>query len=386
MTGGRALLAASLAALSGCAARDTVATLAASQSDRAAYCQGSGPPILANNTCTGNLTQRTFARAACVCGDLTPGGDLVTDGFDSRQGPWAPGGPGGDLAANGLLHFGGLLQVNGNLTVGGGMDAGATLSATGDLDVGGALGRPNSAVTVGGSARINGSVNVASLTVAGSLTTPPGAVLSGTISASTQAPGPVSVLPPCPCGAGERIDVAGFIAQHQAANHDAAIGLAPGDLSSVAADQTLELPCGRFYLERIGAQGTASVTLRATGRTALFVGGGISVSGPLAIELAAPGAELDLFVAGPVNLTGVYRIGDPARPGALRVWLASSGAFAVPAGSTLSANLYAPDADLNLSGAQDLYGAVVVNHIANGARLAIHRDRSVDAAASACAP
>jgi hypothetical protein len=383
----RGLLAALAAALGGCVARDTVARSENGGRDGApAFCAGAGPPVLVGGTCTGTLSERYFSRAACACGGLNLASDLVTDRFDSRVGPWVAGGAGGDVGVVGGLSADGLLRVGGSLIVsGGGLAGGPTVSVGGDLAVGGAVGRPGTAVRVGGSARIAGDVAVASLAVAGTLTAPAGATLSPGVTADGGVmAGAVEVAAPCRCAASDAaLDVAAVVAQHRATNDDAAIGLAPDALSAVDGARTLALPCGRFYLERI--QGSGTVTLRAQGRAALFVGAGISLAGALAVELD-PGAELDLFVAGSVNLPATLRLGDTARPSALRVWLAAPGAIGVPAGALWSANLYAPAADLAVGGPLDLYGAVMVGHVVVSAPLSIHYDRAIASAADRCSP
>lgn len=379
-----ALAAALAAAMGGCAARDTVA--AAPTIDRGGYgtafCRGTGPPILADGTCTGALAQRVFGHAACSCGPLSLQADLVTDAFDSRSGPYAAGGAGGDVGAQGGLDTNGRLDVGGNLTVSGGdLGAGSTLRVNGDLAVGGGLGRPSSAATVTGSARIGGRIDVASLSVGQALTTPPGASLSGAITAGRTATGAVDVPAACPCDAAQAVDVAAIVRQHQASNDDASIGLDPAALSDVTSDVTVSLPCGRFYVD--GIQGSGGLTVRATGRAALFVGGNVTLGGALAIELA-PGAQLDVFVAGAVNLPSSVRIGDPARPTALRLWLAMSGAVYAPSGAQLAAHLYAPSADLVINVPIDLYGAVTVLRVVNSAPISIHHDLAIHAAGETC--
>lgn len=348
-------------------------------------CPWTGPPVLADGTCTGALAQRVFTRAACACGALSLGGDLVTDGFDSRVGPWAPGGGGAGVGAITGLSAGGLLDVGGSLAVsGGGVDAGGRVAVVGDLDVGGPLGGTRAAVTVGGSARIGGDLRVASLSVTGSLTTAPGAVVTGTISAGSRATGAVSLPPACPCGAADAVDVAAIVAQHRSANDNAAIGLGRGDLGAVYTNRTLALPCGRFYLD--GIQGAALLTLRVKGRTALFVGaGGLAFAGQLAITLD-PGAELDLFVAGPVSLPATLRLGDPARPSALRLWLATADVFQVPVDAALAANVYAPAATLAVGAPLALHGAVLAGGVRTSAALTIHHDRAIAASAATCGP
>src|SRR5690606_2982629 len=163
-----------------------------------------------------------------------------------------------------------------------------------NLAVAGGLGRSSSAITVGGMARVGGDVDVLSLSVAGALTTTEGASVTGDVMAGSRVTAPVSVPPPCRCDAGDVLDIGAVIDEHELANHDADLGISPDDMIDVAGDVTLELPCGRYYLSRISSQGGGTVTLRATGRTALFIDGDVTLSGNLTVEVA-PGAEMDLF-------------------------------------------------------------------------------------------
>lgn len=381
MTANAVVAAALAAALGACASHDAVAAAAPFGETLAPVCQGAATPALVDGRCPAALARQVFTHAVsgCVASSLT---DLTTDAFDSRVAPWTPGGGGGDVAVLGGLSSGGLLRVGGSLAVsGGGLEAGSALDVAGDLDVGGALGRPSSVATVGGSARIGGDVSVASLSVGGTLTTPPGAILVDAIVAGSTVTGAVAVPAPPACDAGQAISVASIVAEHEAANDDASIGLSPAALSAVSGTVApLALPCGRFFLDVI--PGSGDVTLRATGRATLFVRDGISLGGSLTVELA-PGAELDLFVAGPVNLPGTLRLGDPTRPSALRVWVAASGAINVPAGALVAANLFAPAADLASSGPVEVYGALVVAHV--NPPLSVHYDRAVAVAGAGTA-
>jgi hypothetical protein len=376
----RALAFAALATLAACVARDTVATAAVP--DREAFCRGAGPPILLDGSCTGALAAAAFSRAVCACGALSLGSDLRTDGFDSRAAPWVAGGAGGDLGANGGLDFAGTVDVGGSLTIAGaGVQAGERLRVRGDLEIAGGLGRPSTQASVGGAARIGGDIDVGALDVAGTLTTPAGAIERGAITAGARTLATVAVPAPCRCGVGERIDVAGIVEEYRLSNHNAAIGLASSALADVRGDTSLELPCGLFFLDRIQATGSA-VVLRATGRTAVFVAGGITIDGALAVQVAE-GAELDLFVAGFLNLPVSVSLGDPLRPRALRIWAGSGGAINL-GGSALSGSLYAPNADLSANAPLEVFGAVFVDHLAIHAGMTIHYDRAIASAGGAC--
>ena len=166
--------------------------------------------------------------------------------------------------------------------------------------------------------------------------------------------------------------------------HDAAIGLQPDALAAASGDQTLTLPCGRYYLTGVQIDG-GGLRVRAEGRVALFIAGNVTIDGDLTVEVA-PDAELDLFVGGALNLPGLVTLGDPARPRALRVYVASAGTLALSGGSTIAGNLYAPAADLASSAAVEIFGAVLVNHWNLSAPAAVHYDRAIATAGDSCEP
>lgn len=359
-----------------CTATDVVAVSDAP----AAFCSRPGPPRLPDGTCTGDLAAAAFGRALTACRDLGLSVALSTDGFDSREGPWTPGGTGGDVAA-GSLALDAPADLAGSLTVLGDLEAGPRTTVAGDLAVGGHLGRPGSTVVVAGGARLGGGAEVTALTVGGTLTSAPGTTLAGAIDAGARVTAPVTVAAPAACAA-PVVDVGAVVADLAAANHDDAVGLDPDALADVSGARTLELPCGRYYLSRIQGP-AATIAIHITGKAVLAVEGGITVSAELTIDVD-PGAELDLFVTGPVNLPAATRIGDPSRPWAVRWYIGTGGAVALGPTATLAAGVYAPAADLTADGG-DVFGALVVNRLVAAGAVDVHHDRALPGAATACA-
>lgn len=367
-----------LSALSACAARDAVATAAASEP--VMHCSASGPAVLLDGICTGALASAVFQSAVCGCGALQFGFNLSTDGFDSRQGPYAPGGGGGDVGSNAGLAFPGVLDIGGTLTIaGGGAEVGTQLRVGGDLAVAGSLGRSSSMVSVGGAAQIGGDIFLDQLDVAGALTQPPGATAERTINAGQRVVAEVAIAPPCKCTAADGVDVAGLVARHSSENDDAAIDLRPGAYVDFSGDPVLEVPCGLFYLDGIRSITGGTLTLRARGRSAVFVRNEIA---PVKVEVAA-GAEIDLFVEGALNLAAA-EMGDPARPWALRIYKTGGGPVNVPVGFRLHGSLYAPDDDLAASAAFDVFGSLVVRNLIGGGDRKVHYDRAIAAVVQAC--
>lgn len=348
------------------------------------YCDGQGPPVFvgdggaATDVCSGHLAEATFQYAVCSCQDLALSAGLVADSFDSSAGPYTPGGSMGSIASNGAVRSNASMDVRGDLIAAGpgGVSAGVSAAVLGNLASGGALGDAAATVSVGGDSSVSADVTLTDFTVAGTLTVPPAATISvsGTASFGTLARAPVSVASPCQCDAEELLDVAGFVRAHQTQNYNATLPIAADHLAAFNGPTELALPCGLYYLSAIG--GTGALTIRATGRVALFVDGSIDLDDTFTITID-PGAELDLFVAGSITSSAALQLGDVTRPSALRLYLGASASLDVSATSTIAANLYGPQTLLNLSGATEVFGALFVQRIASSSGLTVHYDETV---------
>lgn len=351
--------------------------------DRNAYCEGTGPPILvgdgagATDVCSGELAEQTFRHALCACQDFSASNDLTVDSL---------GATGGSVALNDKLEVNGIVDITGDLTAAGpmGVAGGATLTVGGSLASGGPLGRVGTAVTVGGDASVAGDVQLASLAVTGTLTLPDGALLdvAGATDVGAVVRAPVTVDPPCACGASDLVDIAGFVDAHRAFNHNADLGLDPDALIDFGAvPVTLDLPCGLYYLSFV--QGEGPLTIRADGRVALFVGEHITLQETFRVELA-PGAELDLFIGTYLNTSGDVVFGSQTAPAKVRLYVGGVGAINLSAQSSFGGNLYAPRMDLALSAGAELYGAMFVNRVTTAGPLVIHYDETVEDAGATC--
>jgi hypothetical protein len=355
--------------------------------DWVTYCQGSGPPVLVGENvsgppvCSGELAQRAFAHALCACDGLSLSAPLRVDGFHGTQGPYTTGERAGALGVNGELTSDNVVDVGGALLAGGLIRMGYSLSVGSALHGGGAL-QGNGTFTVTRDAQVRGNVGVGSLTVGGRLTVPEGSTLSGNIQAAEVLRQPVDVPVPCGCGPTSPVNIAGLVATHAQVNHNADIGLSASALEGFSGSQRLELPCGRFYLDRISGQG--GLTLVAQGRTALFVGQGVSLGEHLTVEVQGAGAELDLFIAGDVAVTGPLRLGGGTKLPRMRVYIAGTGTLTVEVDSALAGHLYAPQTLLRLSGNADIFGSVVARRVEASSTALFHHDLDVLRAADAC--
>ncbi len=351
-----------------CMTRDTIATF------RSSSCQDN-IAFENSNVRSRQLAKTAFQNAMCACGDLTFGGNLRTNSFDSQLTPQMVN-EGAHVGVNGKLHLNGMVYVGGNLLVsGGGIEEIKHLHIEKNLELSGNLNIPFAQVKVGQDAQIGGNINVSSLTVTGSLTTP-NEIDENKVWANKYISSAVEVPAPCKCQSTELIDVATFIENHRLINDNNTIGLSENALSNIRGDLTLELSCGKFFLSNIQSN-QGQVTLRIVENTALFVAGNITLGGAFAVEIA-PGAKLDLFIGGNVNVMELVRLGNPQRPQALRIYVGSSGSINWPEKSILAGNLYAPKTDLVLNGSSfEIYGAMVVNHVLTNSDLTIHYDRAI---------
>lgn len=356
--------------------------------DSPSFCAGHGPiPLPGSSACVGDLSD-VFRFAACACKSLDVSGSLSTDSFDSTSdagpasGDLASIGSNGEISTNSRLMLAGSLWAGGPapdggpaVTLGGGVSAGGTIAhdlhSAADVQVDGKY-------LVGGSVWANGDVTVgpaASLAVLGTLYVPTGDSTSEVQATVVNAS--VPTVTPCSCAA--PIDIAAVVAAYANGNDDSSIGLAP----NASLTGTVALPCGRFYVGRIGGD---TVDLQVNGRVALFVDGDVTVTQDLRIELAA-GAELDLFVAGSVSIMGAFEIGDADSPSRTRVYVGGATLALSANASPLAANLYAPNAVLELASNLEMWGSIFADHLQLSGDFVIHYDTSVlqVAEASGCA-
>lgn len=363
------------------------------------FCAQSGPIVFVGDStgtpvCGGEVAQTTFRYAICSCLELALSAPLSTDAFDSREGPYTQGSGGAAVGTNGrLISNMATLGIGGSLTVSGSsgvaISGAAGASVRGDLASGGSV-TGSGSFQILGDARVNGDVAASALQVGGSFVYPSGATLSvspGPLSVGSTVRAPVTVAPPCDCGAPPRLDVAGYVSAQAASNENATIGLATTALASVTTDTTLELPCGRYYLAGIGtaAGSSAEIRVRALGRVALFVDGSIDVAGRFVVEVG-PGAEIDLFVSDGIRTTLPLAFGDVTRPSSARLYVGGSGSIALDAGATIAGNVYAPLATLQTAGSFVAYGSIFAYALQSSADLTVHYDRAILAAAQGCPP
>jgi hypothetical protein len=360
--------------------------------DAVPLCLQGGPAVqLGTGTavCAGDLAARTFRFALCSCVDLDMGAGFHTDSFDDHVGPYTPSGGlspgGGPVGINGQVSIRADAEVEGTLIVAGqgASSIGDAETIHGDLKTNGDL-AVGKMVLVRRNAWIHGNITAPDgVTIAGKLVQPPGtAAPSGPllVGGGTQS-AEFAITPPCACGRGDDAAIVAAVADARAHNDNAMVPLTPGALVDRHGDpdQAVSLPCGRFYVDEVS--GTAPLTLFVQGQAALFVGGDFTAWAGLNVDLA-PGAELDIFVAGNFTLGSATTWGDPLRAAALRVYVAGSVASMANA-TQFAGNLYAPNATVAAQNIE-VFGSIVAGGLRSTDSVAIHFDRAVLTAGASC--
>lgn len=347
-----------------------------------AFCSGKGPVIQvpvssgsssSGDVCTGTIARRVFKNAICTCDDVWFAGYLDTGSFSSSDdGEDVVRKQGGAVGINGSLSAGSYIDVGGSFRIQGNTNvedtfklsdptlAGGWVNVAGDLESANPMALAG-LLTVARDARFASSalfLGVAA--IGGTLTLPPGSWLPAVASAYKAEQ--LKLEPPCPCEPEEIIDVGAIVAQGKLKNdnHNPAVKLDPGALSNLGFAQRITLPCGRFYLDSIG--GIGAVTVRVTGRTALFVGGNVSTVGAFNIELG-PDAELDLFIAGNLTQVGFSPLGDRRRPANVRIFVGGEGDITLVGYEPINANIYAPRSRLYSPGHIAARGSLFVRSL-----------------------
>lgn len=348
-----------------------------------------GPVVLpgASRTCSSTLAGQRFVGGLCSCFyGTTTSGDTLVDAFDSRLGPYEPTAAnlGGAMLSNDRAELAGTTRVTGRFTVvspagASFVGSAARLEVTGPIVVYAPLvDSLVEAVVIGGAdVSVAGAIQLDTLDVSGVFRHPGTSTITVTnpIYRGGMVTEDVAPSDPCPCPLEAPFDLAGTIAAAATENENASIGLAVDATSNLSAMQTLTLPCGRYHLSAI--TGTAPLTIHATGHVAVFVDGDVDIV-PLTIATDL-GASIDLFVGGTFAMREPAQLGDPARPRALRIYVASPDAIAIESNVTFAGQLFAGAAELTIPPSFEIFGSVLADRVVSGAGLELHEDLSVRA-------
>lgn len=354
-----------------------------------AKCVNGGPPITipvggGNTQCSGNVAQTTFTWALCSCAGVNASQQLLTDAYDSSQGPYMPGGVGGGVGLDGDWTSSQTVDVGGTLWTSAqkGLVGSSPMTVRRELHVGASV--TVDMCTVDENAYISGN-ETGPMSIGKILYQSPGATRSSGVTASNGivATAAVSVPPPCDCAASKLLPIAADVAAKKTANDDAAIGLDPGLLVGGSPPERVDLPCGEYYLT--GINSPIAVTIVAHGHTALYIDGDIVTSSPLTITLD-PTATLDLFVAGTIKASQSLAIGSPNYPALSRTYVGGTAALVVSSNVRLATNLYDATALVTWSAPIEVYGSIFAGDFKASQTVKIHYDTQVINAGQPCPP
>ncbi len=164
-------------------------------------------------------------------------------------------------------------------------------------------------------------------------------------------------------------------------NDNATVGLDADVLANPPAAVRIDLPCGQYFLSRIGSSFPAFIGVH--GHVALYVEGDINASAPLSI-VPDPGVELDIFMKGALTASNTLRLGDPNEAANTRVYTAGNGNINFSSSLVLGGFIYAPDSALVSSGPIEMYGGLFVRSMNPSAAVTVNFDRAIFGAGSDC--
>jgi hypothetical protein len=376
--------------------------IAIANSAREAFCAEHGPALQsvtkpsageAAPVCTAGIGRRLFSYALCTCGDMTLSSLATIDSFDSRQGPYKTSETGSAIGCNGSLQD----------------QAGFPSTIAGTVIVAGSMFQPAAFVGFGGDVKVNASIDLPTvgvgfdrdLWVNGDIRGGPGASVGRDVHQSPGYTGadmllslkgrvyrePVSVNPPCPCEKESLLDIRGLVAAAQANNDNAALLVPPAALGAMTmsmdagASQT-GFTCGRFAAPSLVIN--SDITSELSGRAALFVDGDLTLNADFGAGLPE-GAELDVFVTGDLRFSGPGRLGNQARPSALRLYLGGSNPLTITAANPIAAQIYAPHTPVLVdSSLAALFGSIFAAQLETRGILGMHYDRAIIDAGEGC--
>jgi hypothetical protein len=371
--------------------RDGAADVSSLGSDTGAdggFCAQTGPTVQLPGSggmysvCTAQIAATLFENALCTCTNTQVAGYLQTTGFNSTTG--APAGAAVGInndykISAGYTHVGGSLSIAGPDSVA----FFGYVEADGDLRLEGTSSIPGytkvhrngwlaSKFTDLGPADFSGDLHHAGQVVAIPLSV-----------GGSNVSGAVSIPPPCPCQPSNILDVPAIVSQGQAQNDDAMIGLSPSAWVNLLVDQTITLPCGRYYLDSIQIGG--KLIMNVTGRVALFIGADVTVIGELQILLDST-AQIDIFIENDLDLVGYAVFGDANRPAATRIYVGGAGNINLIGAAGFVGNLYAPKSTVTAPGYLDVHGAVFANNFQIPGYADFNYDAAITEVGNNCSP
>lgn len=330
-----------------------------------------------HTACVAELARDRLAHALCACGDLTISGDLQTDAYDSRARVTTPGGA--SVGINGAYPLARYARVDGSFTLAGGLLlTWQGMEVTGDLRLTPGVSGAGK-FSVGRDAWLERSLSgLISGAVGRDLYLDTGVLLSPLVVNGETRRATFDLDKPCRCEPEQLLDIAGLVEAAAGNNDNEVAALATDSLADPSEPIDLTLGCGRYYLS--GLKGTDTLKLKLDGHVALFVRGNVAFDSVIELQ---PGAELDWFIDGNLAMGPNARLGETNRAGAVRVYVGGTRSIELPRGR-FAGNLYAPEANVELAGQQDVYGSIFGKEVRANSDLNVHYDRYVLAAGEVC--
>jgi hypothetical protein len=398
----RASLVASVVLAAGLAGCTRTSELVAAQ---AMACAAPGPLVHLGGTgvaaCAGAIAAQAGRFALCSCNDVFVPGSLIVNsvGAPSRSGgptsggssPWPGGGPMDGLLPktfftavgidDGILQTGGHADVPGSLIIAGSGDVkvGTQGHVLGNAHLAGNL-RPSTFYWISGDAYVAGDV-AGQIVVGQTLHAPAASMVTSSVQAHATVREAVTVAPPCNCAAGPAFDVAAAVEARRATNGNAFLPFSPNLLDDLQTAQTLDLPCGEYYLDTIRTEAAGALELRVHGHVGVFVAGDVSLGSTLIVTLD-PGATLDLVVAGSLLTTGRV-FGSPMKPAGTRLWVGGQ-TIGLPNQIQFGAFVYAPGAVFSAGVGLVFSGSLFVGNLSVDGDARIGYDPAITQAGDEC--
>ncbi len=359
--------------------------------DAPAKCSDGGPQIEVpfdegtDRRCLGDVAQRTFRWAICSCDDLHFGNKLEADAYDSTLGRYEPGGLGGSIGTNGYFHATDQTHIWGGAWTSSSEGIRFENKTTVELDLhsGGDASFKNE-TTVFGDGYVEGDVyGDGDVEFDQTLFVDNGSQVGDNATYGQLDRSGVEVPTVCErCQEPQQIPVDSIVASHAGSNNDNdAIGLDSEVLVEPGERTSLELPCGEYYLSGIDTE--RKLTILAEGRTALYIDGDVWAKNKISI-VPAPDAELDVFIAGDVELENDATIGSAAYPAAMRFYVGGDRGWIAHNKLQIGAYIYALPGGVRVDNRLDLYGGLYTQNLEAENDVFVHYDRSVLGAGKNC--
>lgn len=148
--------------------------------------------------------------------------------------------------------------------------------------------------------------------------------------------------------------------------------LAPGSIGSTGTTINPEV----YHLSSFSISGTDQLNI--VGPTVIIVDGNFSVSGWAGINIIGVGSSLEMYAAGDVSIGGNGFVNDQLNPESFQLWgtasSLSSQSISVKGNGNTAGVIYAPNADLVISGNGGMSGAAVGETINMNGNVEFHYD------------